>query len=265
MKKNTENKWIEYAFGELDASEAEMLRQELAEDAEATKFVSEFEALRQDLKLLDEAPDHQLSTERLRHAILNEGLHKQKKRAGVLSWIWMPGAAAAVTFVLLTVLNRPGEPNIVIPNDAVATIAGNSDNAGKSELDSALAKLDAPASAALSGIAMSQQEQKSNVEEMERSNLRARAKTPRSSTAKIAENAKVVLQGIENAVASKTAAVIDDGAKAPGAAHGASMMKADSAPATPEPIILITPENDAKTGAHRAVEQFTSSNVSISG
>ncbi|MBX3118983.1 MAG: hypothetical protein KF784_07950 [Fimbriimonadaceae bacterium] len=262
MKNNNESKWIEYAFGELDSSEAELLRQELAKDTEAEKFVSDFEALRRDLKQLNEVPDHQLSTERLRHAILNKGLNRPKKKAGWLSWVWMPGTAAALTFATLFVMNRGGDPNVILPSGGSLVV---NTPARSFEL------LKDPAMSALQGIAMSQKEKPEGIISETTIAMRTpeqpQSRAPRGKR-NTSKKATIVLAGIESAILNKTATLDESPTPAGGAAARGSHMTTLVEPmpmSASEPIILITPENDSKTGARKAVEQSSSSNVSISG
>ncbi len=261
MKEKNENRLIEYAFGELDAHEAEILRQELAADDEAAKFVLEFESLRQDLRTLDaEVPEHQLSTERLRHAILNDGLHKTRKRGSWISWLWMPATAGAMAFSLMAIMNRPVEPQLAINSAGMSQSAKIEDLAlNEPNLLEKMA-LNGPSDFTTKGIeaegsAVSKPEEK-RANRVRRKSNRAKQSIDNVINSALASNM---------ASTARTITTANTGASltAPGASES-NQMDAMPQPSA-EPIIMISPENDSRTGARKATEKRSNDVVSISG
>src|ERR1041384_7714142 len=99
MKRKNEENLIRLAFGDVDPREAERAKKLLVEDAEATKLFAGYEEIREGLKQLH-TPEHQLSTERLREAILRDGLKKEKPSASGWRWTLAPVAVAAAALVM---------------------------------------------------------------------------------------------------------------------------------------------------------------------
>lgn len=111
MKRKDEERLIKLAFGELEGHSG-VADRPLSEDAEAAKFVAEFEELRQGLKqLAGPVPEHQLSSERLRDAILKQGL-KERKPAG-LGWRWTFAPIAVMGCAFLITLKLNQDPNVL--------------------------------------------------------------------------------------------------------------------------------------------------------
>lgn len=272
--KRDENKLIELAFGELDAHEAEVLRRELAADAEAEKFVADFEALRLDMRQLDnDIPEHQLSTERLRHAILNQGLHEvPRKRASWLSWFWMPAAAASVTLALLTVLNRPTTPLVYGGGpDTVKSALNQIDSVALNETKKETFGSDLGSELVTPKASTNEQVATNVAESTTRPSRRGMNRGSGRRGHQVSTGVKNVLAGLNTASvlnkAGTTASFSDPSMKrtvtgAPGANATESVAPALDLQA--EPIILIGTEKDANTGARKATE-VSSSNVSISG
>jgi len=109
MKRKLEHLTAKLAFEELDPAEAEKLRRLAAGDAETERAVREYAAMRADLKKLGErTPEASLSTERLRDAILNEGLGSAESRRArqTLSWVWAPVATAVLAYGFASFVRR---------------------------------------------------------------------------------------------------------------------------------------------------------------
>ena len=118
MNKREEDRLIELAFGELDSTEESILAHRVHSDEEFEAFVSEWEELRDDLKDLRDIPEMQFSKERLRDAILGQGL----KPARTLSWwnyAWAPLAACLAIAVIVPILkNRNSQPVLVMSDSS---------------------------------------------------------------------------------------------------------------------------------------------------
>lgn len=115
MERNYEDKLMELAFGELNPEEATRLEARLEADPLAARDVAFTRLMREDLlSLADNVPPDQLSKERLRQAILGNGLHPVPMRRSLgLGWLWAPAAAFAAAFVFVFLRNQPAEPTFV--------------------------------------------------------------------------------------------------------------------------------------------------------
>lgn len=110
-----------YAFGELSDSELQRIEAELMKDPAANKEVELLMDLRSDLKSFQEIPEMQLSTERLREAILGQGLKPAKPSFAWWTWLGGPAAAASVFLLFFAasggvnrMLGRNPEPQVVL-------------------------------------------------------------------------------------------------------------------------------------------------------
>lgn len=109
MKRKLEEQLSRFAFGDLDSGEAARLEAEIAGDADALQTLASYRAMRVDLEALGaEIPAHQLSTERLRDALLDQGLRSTSKKA-TYGWLWAPTSVAVIAFglVFFKNMNRP--------------------------------------------------------------------------------------------------------------------------------------------------------------
>ncbi len=97
---------VELVFGEMDEVRAAEVEKRVAADPRVRSLAEGYRQLRDDLGTLREVPEDQLSSERLRHAILAKGLAHEKRSNGLSSWIWMPGLAACFAFGLLVLRNQ---------------------------------------------------------------------------------------------------------------------------------------------------------------
>ncbi len=105
MKRHHEDKLIDLAFGELTAEEAEQLRACACNDPKLARTLNQYSEMREGLASLKEIPEMQLSCDRLRDAILAGGL-KEPRTIG-WSWVGVPIALAAVAFVVTLAIKRP--------------------------------------------------------------------------------------------------------------------------------------------------------------
>ncbi|HEY3782402.1 MAG TPA: hypothetical protein VGL56_15070 [Fimbriimonadaceae bacterium] len=98
MKRRDEDRIIDLAFGEIPDSEAGRLQEQYNSNPAAAQTLSQFKRLKADLPLLNDIPDHQISTERLREAILRGGL---KQKRNYWAWSLVPALAAAASLFFL--------------------------------------------------------------------------------------------------------------------------------------------------------------------
>ena len=105
MDKKFEEKLLAAAFGDLTPEESEHLESRIGLDPEAEKALQEMRQIKQGLRELADVPPHQLSTERLRHAILHEGLKPRTQRWS-FGWLAAPAAAAAALVAAYVAVSR---------------------------------------------------------------------------------------------------------------------------------------------------------------
>jgi hypothetical protein len=102
MNGKFEEKLAQLAFGDLTPSEANRLELEADKDPEARRALMLYKDMREGLRSLADVPEDQFSKERLRDAILKQGLKPTPSRPlSNRSWLWMPVAACAIGFGLV--------------------------------------------------------------------------------------------------------------------------------------------------------------------
>ncbi len=99
MNGKFEEKLAQLAFGDLSEGEARQLELEADRDPEARRALMMYKDMRNSLRGLAEIPEDQFSKERLRDAILTQGLKPAPTRPiSNRTWLWMPVAACALGF-----------------------------------------------------------------------------------------------------------------------------------------------------------------------
>ena len=119
MRSKFEDKVAKLAFGDLSPDDAVKIEKEVQNDPEARRALSLYRDMRYGLRELSEIPEDQFSKERLRDAILTQGLKPvANKPISPRSWLWMPSAAFVVGFAMMIAVNmkhhRSGQTNIVV-------------------------------------------------------------------------------------------------------------------------------------------------------
>src|SRR5690606_40471200 len=95
------------AFGESDLSEDRLIEEWLAQDAQAQEQHTQFVALKEGLRSLADVPECQLSSERLRDAILSQGV----KPVRTTTWLkWAAPALVAASLGLFAIYGLPKTP-----------------------------------------------------------------------------------------------------------------------------------------------------------
>lgn len=129
------------AFGEADHIEKQEAEALVANNPEAATFLAEMRSLNGTMPSLRDIPECQLTTERMRDAILSDAtISAGKPRKQKIAWLnWSVAAAclAAVTFAITFNGNQPGAP----------IVAGNESAVNNTvSLDQAMATDDTPTS-----------------------------------------------------------------------------------------------------------------------
>jgi len=139
MNRKREEELMQLAFGDL-RREMGHVQGEISADPEAAKTYQAYCEMREGLKALRDVPEMQLSTERLRDAILKEGL--QPKPASGWNWSWLatPIAVGACAFVVVTMMRKPATPfpgaeNLAASNQTVVVEKPTAEVASNVSLD----------------------------------------------------------------------------------------------------------------------------------
>lgn len=257
MNGKFEEKLAMLAFGDLSPEEARMLEQKAASDAEASRALAQFRAMRSELKSLgDQIPPDQLSKERLRDAILGQGLRQAEPKKESRGWVWMPLMAGAAAFAFIFM--RPtakSEPMVVIENPPA--------------LNSSLAPRFEPKSEPV-GVASLTNTQEAKPPKPVAPTLVASKSTPKAVRAKSSEPKTIVLDAkdFDSATNAKVPARTKKGDPAGTMTLASDRKENDALVASADsagPIILIDTHKDEGTGASSATEVGTASNVLVGG
>lgn len=113
MKRNSDDHLFNLAFGETSEAERAELEAKAATDPAVAAKLRELRNLKADLRSLADVPPDQLSNDRLRDAILGQGL--KPKQAFDWSWVWMPALSCVlVAGLMMGIRHRQSvEPSLV--------------------------------------------------------------------------------------------------------------------------------------------------------
>lgn len=109
-----DDRLIAFAFGELGPEETARFEQELSRHPEWQAALDELRTLKGDLRRLQEVPECQLSTERMRDAILRREMDQRVKTGRRATWLVGPVASVAAMgtlWIVLQSLTPPSEPS----------------------------------------------------------------------------------------------------------------------------------------------------------
>jgi hypothetical protein len=125
MNGKFEERLARLAFGDLTPEETQRLEREALGNPDAARVLMEYSAMRDGLRSLGaDVPADQLSKERLRDAILGQGLRPvaPEPTRPVWNWLWMPTVACAIAFGIVTVRNnmpaQGGQEPMIVMDDA---------------------------------------------------------------------------------------------------------------------------------------------------
>lgn len=117
MKRREEDQLIHLAFGELAADEAARVEANLK--PQAARALEDYRSLKSDLKLLNSVPAPQIGVERMRDAILRQGL-KRDRSFGRWALIFGPCLVAALAVFVVT-----ARPSTHQSNSSTSEVAAN--------------------------------------------------------------------------------------------------------------------------------------------
>jgi hypothetical protein len=264
MKKPSEDKLIQYAFGELNEDELLLLEARLEREEDLFEEVEVLREIRQELKQLNkDLPPCKLSFEKVRDVILQEGLLR-KKRSPRYGFFFVSAFAAAVgTVFLFVVFNfgllsqelHPESPAAVALREEVK-LASNEQSSG---VATEVSRNDAVRlqKQVLSGASTPKRKKgfAKRVKSLVKHIIPLRKKAPRSSRecvgCLLAQPNVVLRDAIGGNIASQ--------------GGDYSQVSLSNMGGMPRPVVVVTEEQDYATGAHKADEIKADSQVIISG
>lgn len=279
MNKRLDDQIAQVAFGDADPELEARIEQLAVSDAEVRATLDSYRAMRKGLRAMSPAIQHQLSTDRLREEILRRGL-ENRTRGFDFRWLFVPAAAlGAYAFVTLALRSAPTQPVLVSSNSEVAKPAPNVDLPAWTppmEVPEGMALESTPhANAGSSTLA-------ANRKPAEAARARPAGKPSRDDSP-IVRNESAASKVAMKDEAPRVLAVRNS--DAPGAARGGAAgdpspafgsglalsataapngpAAADAAAPAESGIVVIQPVRDRATGAYRATEVASPSNVLI--
>ncbi len=249
MNGKFDEKLAQLAFGELSPDEAARIEAQAATNPEALKVLATYRSMKGGMGDLMEIPEDQFSKDRLRNAILMQGLKPQPEKASPLGWLWMPATAflLAAGVMMFNPRSPSGEPMVAV-NDT--------------DIPSRVVVIKPPKGFKVNATPKKQPKQ-------EQKTLVVRNETPRQSTRN-----RDVRQDEELAQAELNFGTTlpqrnflvqnDPEARIPAMPAAESRVSTDSG-STSAAIVIIEDKRDESTGAYRATEVGTASNVLIGG
>lgn len=258
MNGRFEEDLVQAAFGDLTSEQTAEVERKASQDSETARIFASYKDMSEGLKSLREVPDHQLSTERLRHAILSQGLAPRRSGWG-FGWLLVPAGAVAMTVLGYQLLKSEHSTTAGVAsrqersNPLVVGATGDVASNGKL-LERDLMKL-------------FEEELSGGGSVTERSSLPTdEPSTTRSSQLPSRARSRVEYTGIS---VGATSFGPDPGSvEASVEGSGSPAMTADTTPGPQQDnsgIVVIEPDRDHATGANRATEVSSARNVVIGG
>ncbi len=262
MNGRFEERLARLAFGDITPEEARELEREATRNPEVARVLSEYRAMRDGLRGLSETvPPDQMSKERLRDAILAQGLRPvaEPKNANPFGWLWMPVAAGALAFAMFSMrdLGRTSStPTVVMDNATVATkVPDVSLPMPTNSVPETAPKASTPVMKATAAPA------KPKPVEPKRSYV-AKRQRPRRTIFIDGRDAGAYAM-TKPAQESTTIAKSEEPTKVVPETQPEVIVESTST--QPGPIVLIDSQKDTETGANTAREVGTASNVLVGG
>jgi len=263
MKRKLEHLAAKLAFEELDDVQAEKLGRLASEDAETERAVREYASMRADLKRLRErTPEPMFSTDRLRDAILREGLERRRSAAASWSWVWAPVAVGVLAFAFASSRNNHGTPlpPFVDPGPSIAVRPNSGILALPSAPTASTSVAVPPKPTARTGRVV-RHKAKEPVQ-LPVPNIRALLVLLAPQLDPVRERGTLY---DKLTTSLNTGRIPDSGTVPMGKSSPIEMRAAGARPAKNERIVIIQQDTDGQTGAQRATEVESSANVSFGG
>ena len=274
-----------YAFGELSDAEIAKIESELMLDDALQSEANLLKDLKSDLNSFEEIPEMQFSTERLRDAILGQGLKPKKAAPQWLSWVSAPMALASVVLLAFVftggvnrMLGRQQNPVYVSAGSSQSATSLSGPMVAVNESTFSLQSKATGSQVSSSAI----QTPKSEDEKMQGGSKGNRRLNPRN------ERSKGLVAALDTSSRPSLARPASQSARSmrnmgvPGGVHNevagnvslsdtvpeqgsASIISAAKAEVAPTEIVILNSERDAGTGAAIATEVKNPTNVVIGG
>jgi hypothetical protein len=256
MNGRFEDKLAQLAFGELSPTEAAHVEAQAAKDPEALRTLAMYRSMKGGFSGMRDVPEDQMSKERLRDAILAQGLKPQPVEQGArFGWLWMPATAFVLAAAAMAMMNSQrgsAGPNIVMNEDRIKTpsVEIQEPSIFRSE-PAAVAKKATPKQTIVATNDASPRERirRARVQEQPEEDL-APIELDFPTSIPHMDLRKVLVAGRSDEGQQPTMSVAES---------------TDTAPAASTPIVIIEDNRDESTGAYRATEVGTATNVLIGG
>jgi hypothetical protein len=251
MKGKVEDKLAQLAFGELGPSEAAQLERQVQNDPEALRALSLYKEMRDGLRSLSDVPEDQFSKERLRDAILTGGLRPVPNRPeSNRVWLWMPAMACVLGFTLMfgqNLIHKPkARTELVLNEDRLLPRLSTNNSIEMPAKDLANSKYGPFAPPALKPVASASLATKTvDPDEVDR---------------------RIIAENVDDDAYDPDLGHLPSGSAAlAGGTVAVSRTPASHTSASSGPIVLIDQDTDEQTGACKATEVGSSSNVLVGG
>ncbi|MEZ0325726.1 MAG: anti-sigma factor [Fimbriimonas sp.] len=123
MNGKFDEKLAQLAYGELSPEEAARIEAQVAKNPEALQVLATYRSMKGGMGDLMDIPEDQLSKDRLRNAILMQGLKPQPEKASPLGWLWMPATAflLAAGVMMFNPRGTGGDPVVAVGEKDIPT------------------------------------------------------------------------------------------------------------------------------------------------
>lgn len=268
MKNRQEEDILRLAFGDVSGPEAEQIRKVVENDPEAGKLFASYRGLSEGLRRMP-VPEHQLSTERLRNAILDRNL-KPHREGSFWRFLWVPAAVGAGAYLFATTfLGGANTPAFTDHGPSIDTVPYSTDavppTVGFPKEPAPSIVAEAPPSVGGTPVRSAKRHGGSRSSET--------GSVAVNTVPAGAENAfdgrgpgfrgGNVRKGREEVIAAEEAK--DTLASNVETAIAENALALSAAPAAASSIVIIGSETDSMTGANKATEVSTVNNVVIGG
>jgi hypothetical protein len=252
-KKNHEDELVQFAFGEMDSKEAQIFEADALRDSGKQQEIDLLKFMREDLRSMREVPEMQYSKDRLREAILGQGLRPEKVAFNWNKFILAPLALASVIAVGYFGINGTKEKDLVVATELPIAKPSNSLERIRKEIEkpSPVADISAPVSP-----------QKVKPSSPVVAKTRPRVLLPQATEVKVAMKVARRAPKTTNTRVAALTALKPAISSSETVAFGSASL---AGPAEPTTIVVIDPTQETGSGASTATEVTSPSNVVIGG
>jgi hypothetical protein len=229
--------------------------------------LKQFRQIRDGLRQLADVPEHQLSNERLRQAILQQGLKPKRTAEPILSWLWMPVATCSAVAILLISMRSHSAPVQIVGSGTDLAMATNRESY-EAMIEKTPPKLDITAGTTKPGmesrVAMINPDRLKHPFKLRVLSNRGQGRRSHRNYA-VDPNLLAWFSGDQN--------LAYDGAEEQHRSGGFNPEQAGKNPSelkkvdddSSDTVVLISTDKDSDTGAQKATEVASSSNVAAGG